>query len=336
MRRWGAGTFLGILLLAGALSAQPFRLPTANRALLEQGGEERFFQGTAGRTWESGQFGCVRTDGAQFHEGVDIKCLQRDRRGEPTDAILASADGTVAYLNAKAALSNFGIYLVLRHYVEGLEVYTVYAHLAAVEPGIRAGAAVRAGQRIATMGRTSNTRQPITKDRAHLHFEIALVISERFAAWHQARLKGTRNDHGNFNGRNLLGLDPAAVFREQQRLGGSFSLVRFLQGQRELCRVAVRDTTIPWVKRYAPLVRRNPVAEREGVAGYELSLTYNGVPFRIIPRAASELPGAATVRLLEVNEAEWSAHRCGKLVFKRGQAWTLLSRGEQLLDLLRY
>src|SRR5687768_18441453 len=35
--------------------------------------------------------------------------------------------------------------------------------------------------------------------------------------------------------------------------------------------------------------RRNPVAEREGVAGYELALNYNGVPFQLIPRASSEI-----------------------------------------------
>lgn len=336
MRRVFRRLACALLLGAGVTQAQPFQLPTANRALLEAGGDEGFFQGTAGKPWTSGQFGCVRTEGRQFHEGVDIRCLQRDRRGEPTDPVLASADGTVAYLNAKPGLSNYGNYLVLRHSVHGLEVYTLYAHLSAFEPGLRIGKSVRAGQRIATMGRTANTRQAITRDRAHVHFEINLVINERYSAWHAAKLKGLRNDHGNFNGRNLLGLDPAAVFREQARLGTNFSLVRFLQEQPELCRVLVRDTGFPWVKRYAALVKRNPVAEREGIAGYELSLTFNGLPARITPRAASELKGTGTARLLDVNQGEWQAKPCGKLVFKRGQLWTLLPRGEELLDLLTY
>lgn len=333
------GTFWalwGVLGLLGRLAAQPFQLPTANRAVLEAGREEAFFQATAGKTWTAGQFGCVRSSGNQFHEGVDIRCLERDRRGEPTDPVLASADGTVAYVNAKPALSNFGNYLVLRHQIEGLEIYTLYAHLSAIAPGIRIGTAVKAGQRIATMGRTSNTRQSITKDRAHLHFEIDLVINERYAVWHKAHLKGLRNDHGNFNGRNLLGLDPAAILREQARLGKAFSLVRFLQEQPELCRVTVRDTQFPWLKRYAALVKRNPLAEREGIAGYELSLTFNGVPARIMPRAASELKGLGKVNLVSVNHEVWQANPCGKLVFKRGQLWTLLPRGEELVDLLTY
>jgi hypothetical protein len=42
------------------------------------------------------------------------------------------------------------------------------------------------------------------------------------------------------------------------------------------------------------------------------------------------------VTLLGVNAAEWQAKPCGKLVFKRGQLWTLLPRAEELLDLLTY
>ena len=36
----------------------------------------------------------VRSDGWQIHEGLDIRCLQRDKHGEPTDPVMATADGT--------------------------------------------------------------------------------------------------------------------------------------------------------------------------------------------------------------------------------------------------
>ena len=39
------------------------------------------------------------------------------------------------------------------------------------------------------------------------------------------------------------------------------------------------------------LVLPNPVAEKEGVAGYEIALNYNGVAFALMPRAASEIKG---------------------------------------------
>src|SRR5437016_11412991 len=107
------------LALTGSGQAQPFQLPTANHALFEKGGEEKFFVGTTGKPWTTGAFGCVRSDGRQLHEGLDIRCLQRDQRGEPTDPVMATADGTVAYISRRPALSNYGNYLVLRHQVEG-------------------------------------------------------------------------------------------------------------------------------------------------------------------------------------------------------------------------
>jgi len=336
-----AGIRFGLQLVSGwlvtvVLSATPVLFPTANRALLEPGGAERFFVGTAGKTWESGQFGCVRSGGGQLHEGLDIRCLQRDRRGEPIDPVLASAEGVVAYVNRQPGLSNYGNYIVLRHVLDGVEVHSLYAHLSAIRPGLKVGDAVRAGDRIATLGRTSNTHQRITKDRAHCHFEFDLLINNRFAHWHEARKSGERNDHGNFNGHNLAGFDAAPVLRESARPGGRFDFAVFLQAHPEMFRVLVRSRALSIARRCPRLVQRNPVAEREGIAGFEVGLSFNGVPLRIIPRAASEIKSPAKVTLLSVNEAEWRSHPCAKLVFKRGQTWTLLAHGQDLVDLLAY
>src|SRR5256885_7905470 len=110
-RRIACGKALGLVWSAAALGmdsarADLFLLPTANRAIYERGQEDRFFVGTAGKPWMSGTFGCVRTDGWQMHEGLDIRCLQRDKRGEPIDPVMAAANGTVAYINNRPSLSN--------------------------------------------------------------------------------------------------------------------------------------------------------------------------------------------------------------------------------------
>jgi len=172
----------GILFSANLLSAQtPFQFPTANHALYEPGNELKFFAPTSpDRPWTTGSFGCVRTDGWQMHEGLDILHQHTDRAGEPTDPVLATADGTVMYVNTKAGLSNYGRYIVIRHVVEGLEIYSLYAHLS--EAGVKAGQAVRAGQPIAVMGRTSNTSERIDKDRAHVHFELNVLVNDNYAA----------------------------------------------------------------------------------------------------------------------------------------------------------
>ena len=328
-----------MLALAGAhtTQAQPFLLPTANRALYEPGGEERYFVGTVGKPWMSGTFGCVRSDGHQLHEGLDIRCIQRDKKNEPIDPVLATADGTVAYINKKSGLSNYGNYLILRHVVEGVEVYSLYAHIKEVRADLKPGAAVKAGEAVATMGRTTNTRQGISRERAHLHFELDLVINERFPDWYRQTYPGQRNDHGGWNGQNLVGLDPRAILMDVKRLGGKFSLPDHLRQQTELCRVFVRDTSFSWLKRYPALVKANPAAAKEGIVGYEIALNYCGVPYELIPRAASEVKSKSKVVLLSVNAAEQQKHPCRKLVTrdKRGQ-WQLGSAGQHLISLLTY
>ncbi len=316
------------------LRAEMFILPTPNRALFKAGGDEEYFVPTPGKTWTSGTFGCVRTDGHQLHEGLDIKCTQRDRRGEPTDPIYAAAAGKVVYLNSTAGLSNYGKYIILQHEIEGIPIFTTYAHLSQFAAGLSVGDTVKQGQPIATMGRTTNTRQPITKDRGHLHFEIDLRMNDRFAAWHTAKLPGERNDHGNFNGKNFNGLDPRLILLEQQRLGSKFSLLEFIRSRPELCRVVVRDTRFPFLRHYPQLIHRNPRAEKEGVAGYEVSLDFNGVPFSLTPRARSEIGAGARFEVTAVNENEVAVNPCRKLVLKRGGQWQLSNAGTQLLDLL--
>ena len=322
-----------VLSSAVVLAQSPFQFPTANHALFEPGQELKFFAPTApDKPWTSGSFGCVRSDGWQMHEGLDILHLQTDRHGEPTDPVMATADGTVVYVSIKAALSNYGKYIVIRHLVEGLEIYSLYAHLSEVQSGIAAGTPVKAGEVIATMGRTSNTSETINKERAHCHFELNLFVSENFGAWYRKNNPGERNDHGIWNGQNLNGLDPREILLAERN--GGFSLLNFLRSQTELCRVLVRSTSFPYLRRYAPLVLKNPRAEQAGVAGYEVALNYNGVAFALLPRAASEIRGTGRFQLVSVNEGEYHAHPCRRLVVEHGGHWQLTDRGVRELELL--
>jgi peptidoglycan LD-endopeptidase LytH len=328
---------LALLLLRAAeagVRAQMFQFPTANHALLEPGGEERFFVGTTGKPWTTGTFGCVRSGGQQIHEGLDIRCLQRDKRGEPADPVMATADGTVAYINDRPSLSNYGNYIVLQHEIEGMQIYSLYAHLQTIAPGLKAGQPVKAGQTIAIMGRTSNTHETITKDRAHVHFELDLFVNERFSGWYKKNFPGERNDHGIWNGENLDGIDARLVLLEEHSQGTNFSLAQFLRSETELCRVFVRNTNFPWLTRYRPLVLRNPVAEKEGVVGYEVAFDFNGVAIQLIPRAASEVKGRGQFVLLSVNEAEEKKNPARHYVVKRGASWELTRHGLEMLELL--
>ena len=325
---------LAALAFCAAARAQPFFLPTANHALFEPGREADFFVPTTGKTWETGCFGCVRTDHHQMHEGLDIKCLQRDNRGEPSDPVLATAAGNVVYINDRPSLSNYGRYLVLRHLIGGVEVYSLYAHLQSVRNDLKPGVAVQAGEPVAVMGRTSNTAETITKDRAHVHFELNLFYSDNFAPWYKKHFPGERNDHGVWNGENLVGFDPRLVLLAGREEGANFDLTSWLQHRVPLCRVLVHKTGISWVRRYPMLVLPNPPAQQQAVAGYEIAIDYNGLPFAWFPRPAADFKGPAKYRLLSVNEAEETQNPCRKLVRQVGGRWQLAPNGVSLLDLL--
>lgn len=326
--------FLLALMAARGALAEVFVLPTPNKSILTSGLGEGYLVGTVGRPWPSGGFGCVRTEGFQMHEGLDIRATQRDKTGEPIDPIYAAAAGTVAYISSNPALSNYGRYIVLRHSIEGVTIHTVYAHLSKIAAGLNVGEAVTAGQTIATMGRSANTRQGISKERAHLHFEVAMRLSDRFAPWHAANMAGARNDHGEFNGRNFVSIDPAAIFMAQRRAG--FSLAKHLRQQKEAFRVLVRDANFPLLKSCVPLVKRNAKAEKEGAAGYEVAFSFSGFPIELIPRAASEITAKSKVTVLSVDEAELARNKCCKLVSKRSGRWQLSNSGTQRLSLITF
>jgi murein DD-endopeptidase MepM/ murein hydrolase activator NlpD len=326
---------LGLLVFsAQALAAQPFQLPTANHAIFEPGGQERYFVPTTGKTWVSGTFGCVRSDGWQMHEGLDIKCLQRDRAGEPIDPVMATADGVVAYINDRPSLSNYGRYIVLLHHINGMEIYSLYAHLSEIQSGARVGRAVRAGQQIAVMGRTSNTRERISKERAHVHFELNLFYSDHFNSWFKRRFAGERNDHGLYNGQNLVGIDARLILLAEHEEGARFNLLNWIQRRPELCRVLVRQADFPWVRRYPMLIKQDASSRGGPVAGYEIALDFNGLPFELIPRTAAQIKGTAKYQLVSVNEAEYAKNPCRRLVSRQGGRWELAGAGLSLLDLL--
>ena len=326
-----------VLFSSADLFAQsPFQFPTANHALFEPGEELKFFAPTApDKPWTSGSFGCVRDNGQRLHEGLDIRHLQTDKRGEPTDPIMATADGTVVYFSMRPSLSNYGNYIVIRHVIQGIEIYSLYAHLSAIRPGLKIGQPVKAGEVIATMGRTSNA-EVIDKWRAHVHFELNLLVNDNFAGWYKKTFPKERNDHGEWNGQNLNGLDPREILLDEHAQGKNFSLLNFIRGQTELCRVLVRATNFPYLKRYPMLVLKNPMAEKEGIAGYEIALNFNGVAFALMPRAESEIKSRAKFQLLSVNGREEMANPCRHLVVKRGAHWQLTDIGIRELELLTY
>lgn len=287
--------------------------PTPSRAYAEGHTIEEFIQPTVSGEVESGLFGCVRTSGNQFHEALDLFPVARDRKGEPIDKVYAAMSGVVRHINAVAGRSSYGRYVVVEHTDVVPAVYTLYAHLAAVDDGLKVGGRVGLGQMLGRMGRSAGG-YTIPKERAHLHFEIGVRLTNEFQRWYDWKKFGSRNSQGMWNGMNLVGIDPLAFYdafraEEVENFGDHFQ--RFEMAVK--IRIAT-DKVPDFTTRYPSLVvQLFPAIEQ---AGWEVSFDRFGVPFEWTPLPKEDLLGYGRdeVRIVDSNREILHECRCKDLV----------------------
>lgn len=280
-----------------ASGAEPSRFelvwPTPHRGWAEGRPPAEWLQHAGSGDPATGGFGGVRNGGARFHEGIDIRATGRDRQGHATDPVFAAMDGVVRYLSTSPGNSGYGRYVVLEHPERQPAVYTLYAHLSRLAPGLREGLAVRAGQPLGTMGHSSGGYM-IPAARAHLHFEIGLAVTRDFQSWYLRRRLGSRNEHGMWNGMNLLGLDPVPFF-DDWRAGRLAEPRDLLARQQTAVRLRIASFRVPdFVQRYpALLTRPMPLGP---VAGWEIRCNWTGLPFAWTPLTTTEVSGLAPLQ----------------------------------------
>lgn len=290
--------------------------PTPNAAYLEGKPREDYLQPTASGDPDSGLFGCVRSGGGQFHEGVDLKPVARDRKGEPTDPVFAAMTGVVRHVNAKAGESSYGRYVVLEHPEMTPPVYTLYAHLASIDDAIKPGVTVTRGQVLATMGRTSGG-YTIPRERAHLHFEIGVMMTRQFQAWYDWKKFGSPNEQGLWNGMNLMGVHPIDFF-DQYRARRVNNFQEYFERMPAVARVRVATNRVPdFVQRYPSLLtEETPMG---GVSGWEIKVNATGLPFAWTPLKATDVLGwrAGEVRVVEADAEALKRFRCKSIAVAR-------------------
>lgn len=326
----------GLVAFAGvAPAAERLKLvwPTPGTAWAEGKPASAFLQHAGSGDPESGGFGGVRNGGAQFHEGIDIRAVARDRRGEATDAVCAAMDGVVRHVSAVAGESSYGRYVVLEHPDATPAIYTLYAHLAAIAPGIRVGTTVAAGQTLGTMGHSSGGYM-IPKDRAHLHFEMGVAITRDFQSWYLRRRFGSPNEHGMWNGMNLVGFDPLEFFNawRADRVAG---VHEFLARMTPVVRLRIATTRTPdFVTRYPALLTK-PLPEGP-VAGWEIRFNWTGLPYAWTPLTSMEVLGQVPnqPRILEVNAEIERRQRSKSLAVQRRGNWAVGRDLETILEQL--
>lgn len=315
-------------------------LPTDNDALFRGDGPafyqyiERDYLGEKSTPWEGGQYGFVRDPketGAgivytRFHEGIDIRALQRDARSEPLDEVRAIAEGKVVHTNSVPGYSNYGKYIVIEHQWDGSNYYSLYGHLSSI--AVQEGHHVRKGERIAVMGHTG---AGLNQERAHLHLELNLMMNRRFEDWHDAFFKKDPNRNGIYNGINLTGLNIAKLYL-LLRKNPALTIAEFVAGEETFYKVVLpKSSSFELPKRYPWMVKA--ASEGETPASWEISFARTGLPLKIEPsnRQVAQ-PELTYVKKSKVD----CSHLTHDIVAGRGERAHLTEGGRNFMRLLIY
>lgn len=346
-----AGVLTLFLLAAATARAQPhvadrdgppssaaLGFPTDNEALLSAE-PARFYQGLErnyGRrtewSWEGGTYGYCRNARStpvgwrftRFHEGIDIAPRYRDADGEPLDDVRTVDDGRVVYVNANPRASDYGRYVVVEHEWEGSPFYTLYAHLAST--AVAEGERVRRGDRLGILGYSG---EGLDRARAHLHFEVNLLLNEHFWAWRDARRPRWPATHGRYHGYNLAGVPPAELLLRSREPG--FSIAGWLAGEEaEVTALATAGPPPDLLRRYPWLCRSCEGAVPDWAPSWEVGFTRGGRPVSIEPR---DRPIDA-VALGRVDGIIMADYREARFLSRRGPGADLNGSGRLMLSLL--
>lgn len=333
-----AVTFLASICSVAAQSERiDLVLPTDNDALFHGGGPafyqhiERDYQGEKSTPWQGGQYGFVRDPVqtpsgviySRFHEGIDIRPLQRDAAGEPLDEVRAIADGAVVHTNTNPAWSNYGNYIVIEHRWGGAPYYSLYGHLKSVD--VKTGRRVTRGEHIGEMGYTG---AGLNQERAHVHLELNMLLSREFESWYDRFNKTEPNHHGIYNGINLIGLDVARLYLDLRKRP-ELTIPQFLASEETFYRVRLPASKhFDLASSYPWLVR----GDMRGIAR-EISFNRAGVPLKIAP--TREPVSAPTLSFVKPRNVDYSL-LTRNVVGGKGANPALTDTGSKLMQLLTW
>ena len=284
--------------------------PTPNPAFAQGHGYHTFLQKTGPeKDFSSGAYGCVRNNGYKFHEGIDLFPVKRSTRGKPLDSVFSAMAGRVAYINQDPRASSYGKYLVLEHMSFAPTLYTLYAHLDSFSPKLVVGKKVEVAEVLGDMGNSSSFAIP--QNRAHLHFEVGLRLSDRFQNWYNRKTFTSPNKHGNFNGFNLVGLDPLLFFKSYQS-GNLKSPADYIGNLQEVVRVLVKSDVKPSILKINPSLSSKHPEDSETLS-WVCSFGPHGIPLNFEP---TNERGSQNVEVIYFNDS-YKSGPCRKLVVRK-------------------
>lgn len=313
-------------------------LPTSNAALLDDDGPafyqytDRNFEGQRSRPWQGGKYGFVRNPYVssgemiytRFHEGVDIRPLYRNSAGEPLDTVRTIDDGVVVYVNDRERASSYGKYVVVEHIWSNSPFYSLYAHLGRID--VRQNQRVSQGDRL---GRVGYTGRGINRRRAHLHFEVNMLLNGDYDRWHAATYRAG-NLHGIHNGINLAGLDVAELYRELN-INPDLTIEEFVRGKAVFYGVIVPNYSMPDLLMRYPWLMEDGAPAAEEAPAWEFRFTASGFPVAV-NRAYRTVEEPVVSMVVDVPHS-YDRMTIGRVTGSRGEA-LLSTSGRRYMSLI--
>ena len=275
--------------------------PTPNPAFANGKSIVDFVQATGSGNPSSGLYGLVRNKGKKFHEGLDLYGIKFDTKKVVLDSIFAVLPGKVVHINEDSSKSRYGIYVVLLHKEGGFNFYSLYAHLDSIDHKLRLNHSIREGARLGRMGNSSGG-YTIPKSRAHLHFEIGIQLSDNFQSWFKSQSYETKNWHKNWNGMNLLGVDPLDFYRSIRK-NQSVDFKSYLESLPHILAIKVRSNAMPFFIQNNPCFLEANGLSKSDIAGWEVTFARFGIPihWKALGESELSLPDGVDIKLTRYN-----------------------------------
>jgi hypothetical protein len=165
----------------------------------------------------------------------------------------------------------------------------------------------------------------IDRRRAHLHFEVNLLLHSEFDRWH-AKCYSEPNHHGAFNGINFTGVDPARFL--MRNVGGRpWSIADEARSAQAYYRVAVPGSAdIEAARRYSWLKQ-----ESKSANSWEITFSDSGLPLSV--RAIADRVTEPQLRWVRSSPHPHSYRTRGRLS-GQGSTAKLTKTGREYVELV--
>jgi len=324
-------TFLAVAAISSG-EALEFTWPTPNDAWAMGKGPEAYILSREVGNLKSGQFGCTLNNGMLFHDGLDLKPIQWDWMDEPTDPVRSIMPGVVRYINRDHYKSDWGLYVVVEHHLIEPKIVSVYSHLRRIPFDLKVGQLVAEGQIIGTLGRSNAETSGLPKAEAHLHFEVALRLSDSFPAWYDRQETSGPNNNGIWNPRNLLAIDFLDLV-EKLKAGDSDTVQHYFFKDPIAVSLKVQSLKTPdFIRRYPELIGES--LNQGEIHGWQINFNAYGLPsaWRTLTKDEVVTMGPNVTEVVYHDPTELMAYPCHELVEANWQGTVV--PGPRLLEIV--